>query len=158
LFGKNRIIAYDPEESERTYSQLDLNNGNILGYIGESELSIELAGKKEENFYLRNSSHYNTENKFLGKIAGFVFALSNKQPEGPMDYLEYKGKIIVSFYTKEGEKLVNYLLVVNEEGNILLLDQIGTEISGIGLDTFFLYKDLLIFIKNKKELVIFELN
>jgi hypothetical protein len=157
LLEEKRLVAYDPKQQERTYHLLDLKKGNTLGYLGEMELKAELAAIREDKSYLLNSNHYNTENKYFNKIAGFVASISDKKPEGPLDYLEYKGKILVSFYTKEGEKLVNYLLVVNEEGEILLLDQIGSEISGIGLDTFFLFKDLLIFIKNKKELVIFEL-
>jgi hypothetical protein len=74
-----------------------------------------------------------------------------------VDYLEHKSKIIVSFYSTEAEKLVNYILVTDEEGQILFQDTIAEGLSTVALESFFLWKDQLIFIKNRKELVIFEL-
>lgn len=149
------LLAYDPSLPERTYLKLDPANGNFLGELSEDELVKQFTQSGEETSFILNSTHYPEENKHLEKISAFIEAFAGKTASGGVDYLEYNQQIIVSFYVKEGEKLVNYLLVVSGEGEILLQEQMGTGIKGIGLDTFFLYKDLLIYVKNKKELVIF---
>jgi hypothetical protein len=148
------IIAYDMEETERRYKKIDINEGKIIEEISESELTDE---RKSEESFVKNSSHYRADNKYFEKIAGFAEAYIGKKPEQALDYLEYKEGIIVSFYAREEEKLVNYLMVVNEKGELIYNEPIDKDLKGVGIDTFFLYNDLLIFIKNKKELVIFEL-
>lgn len=157
-FWEGSVLVYDPQIPDRQYMKLSPKEGNIVGEMNEEEVLQMLSKKpREERFNIANSHHYTPENKYFEKISGFIEAFTGKKPEGALDYLEYQRKIIASFYLKEGEKTVNYLLVVNEDGRVMYLEQIGSEVKGIGLDTFFLYKDLLIFVKNKEELVIFEI-
>lgn len=154
---EEHLVVYIPEDKARLYKKLRLKDGALIGEMSEMELVYHLEEKAETSTGILNSNHYTAENRYFEKISGFIEAFTGKRASEAVDYLEFNEKIIVSFYVKEGEKLVNYLLVVNGLGEILYQETIGAEISGIGLETFFLYKDLLIFVKNKKELLIFEL-
>jgi hypothetical protein len=152
--NENQLLAYDPSSSEKVFKRFSIADGKELETLSETEFGVVSDDIKKQVTVIQNPLHYTIENMYFDKIAKFVEAYSGLQPETALDYLEYKNKIIVSFYSKVGEKMVNYLLVVNEEGEILYNESIGSELNGIGLDSFFLFKELLIFVKNKKELVI----
>jgi hypothetical protein len=148
------LIAYDPLSPERVYKRFNSRNGAIEQELTESEIADQWNKDSNTSSLLQNPSHYTLENSYFEKISNFIEAFTELKPEMALDYLEHNSKIIVSFYSKVGEKMVNYLLVVNEEGDVLYNEAIGAELNGIGLDSFFMFKEQLIFVKNKKELVI----
>jgi hypothetical protein len=47
---------------------------------------------------------------------------------------------------------------MDEEGEVKYKECIGKNLKGIALDTFFIFGDLLVFVKDKKELIIFKMN
>lgn len=148
------LIAYDPLSPERVYKRFNMKSGVLEQELTESDIVLQWNKRQSDSKFLQNPSHYTVESTYFEKIANFIKVFTGLKPETALDYLEYNSKIMVSFYSKVGEKMVNYLLVVDEEGEILYNETIGAELNGIGLDSFFLFKEQLIFVKNKKELVI----
>jgi hypothetical protein len=69
------------------------------------------------------------------------------------EYLDESGLIFISYYMEEDKALANYLLVVDTEGALLLHEKLDDQLSHIGLGTFMLVRDQLIFIKQKRELL-----
>jgi len=149
---------YVTEEDNALILKLDSTTGAKMG-----ELSLESFRTLEEDqgdggsSYLTKPFHYSHENQYFHKLNSFIQQVTGKGAEKLVEYLEHKSKIIVSFYSSEAEKLVNYIIVTDEEGQIFFQDIIATGLSTVALESFFLWKDQLIFIKNRKELVIFEL-
>jgi hypothetical protein len=95
--------------------------------------------------YLHDSNHFETIKKYLEGQCGIA-------PVSLVEYLELNGIIVISFYANE-KNLANYLLILNNDGKQLLYERIGEQLKGIGMDTFFMVSEYLIFAKNKRELV-----
>jgi hypothetical protein len=95
--------------------------------------------------YADGTDHFSTIKRFLsGKL--------NLLPVIALEYVEYQNLIFISFNVME-EGLVNYLLVLQADGEILLHETLDSPQKGIGVDTFFIWKGCLFFVKNRKELV-----
>lgn len=116
-----------------------------------------------ERFYetmpssLINPAIYTKENEYFSGLSQYIEKVSGKKAVELIEYREHSDKIIMAFYSREEEKLVNYLLVAQEDGKVLLQETMQRDLKGFASDTFFLWRDLLIFVKNRKELAIFEL-
>ena len=100
--------------------------------------------------YIEDNPHYNT-------IAGFIGQEQKYKCVGPIEYLEYGSSIIVSFYIQDNKKFTNILLLIDEEGNCLFKDILMDESDGVGMASFFVCKNKLIYIKNKTSIALAEL-
>lgn len=125
----------------------------------EYELLVQGEFNKVENnsaaypfHYLEGSGYFNTLKTFFSQYFGLI-------PVKAIDYLEYKGTIIISYYlyqTDSGSSnrmLDNFLLVLDENGRKLLEKNIDSGLAGIGIETFLVIQNQLIFSKNKKEII-----
>jgi Domain of unknown function (DUF4905) len=100
--------------------------------------------------YLDGETDFETVKNFL-KI--------NTEPS-PMlgaEYLEYAGYIIISFYSGNLAAFVNRLAIFSSLGECLYVEEIGTNLKGIGINTFFIASGYLFFVKNRTELVTFRI-
>ena len=66
------------------------------------------------------------------------------------------GLILMSVFVKEDE-LANFLYGFSSDGELIFKETLGENLKGVGLDTFFIYSDHLIFVKNKKELTSYKI-
>ena len=71
-------------------------------------------------------------------------------------FCEIGNKIVISYYIYSNKLFQNYLLVVTHDRQILLNDLIATT-EGIGIDTFTLQSDTLLYVKNENYFVGYEL-
>ncbi|MGC1242121.1 MAG: DUF4905 domain-containing protein [Chryseosolibacter sp.] len=95
--------------------------------------------------YEEGTAHFNTVRDFLVSRLGIG-------PVATIDYLEWGRLIMMSVFVKEND-LANFLYGFNSSGALIFKETLGENLKGVGLDTFFIYSDHLIFVKNKKELV-----
>jgi hypothetical protein len=95
--------------------------------------------------YNENSGHFQTMKFFLESKAGL-------SPVYMVEYLEYRQFVIMSTYA-DTKGLANFLIVFDSDGNLILKETLGENLKGIGLDTFFIANDRLFFVRNKSELV-----
>jgi hypothetical protein len=94
--------------------------------------------------YYQDAPHFETVQSFLRSKCG-ISAVSL------IEYLEYGSRIVMSFYVEEPD-LANFLIVLNDDGEILFKEKIGEHLQGLGVDTFFIFSGYLIFVKNKSGL------
>ena len=152
LAGDN-LYSYTKEGDTNRFYWLDAATGKVVKKLDEDEALKNPNSEKVDNF-VNNPAHYKADNQYFSKLAAFTEQYTGLKAVTAIDYLEYKNKIILSFYTAEQEKLHSHLLLISEDGSKELEELTGTELSGIGIDTFFVCRDILFFVKNKKELVL----
>jgi len=70
------------------------------------------------------------------------------------DYLEWDGHIFISYYCQEADSLANFLLMMGEDGKILLNEKLESDLKAVGVSTFFIFENHLIFVRNKAELFV----
>ncbi len=100
--------------------------------------------------YLAGEHDFETVRKFLKTRLHTVPILG-------ADYLEHKAFIFISFYFRAAAAFTNQLACFSTTGDLLWQDEIGTNLKGIGVNTFFVVSDYLFFVKNRSELVTFRI-
>ena len=100
---------------------------------------------------------YSEENTYYKTMKDFIEQHYQYRCVGPLEYLEHKNNIFISFYILENDTLINILLVIDDEGNCLLHDRLMEGAAGIGMSSFFISNNKLIYIKNKTSIALAEL-
>jgi hypothetical protein len=90
-------------------------------------------------------------------VKQFVVGRTQKLPLLGAEYLEHAGFIFISHYFGNPGSFTNVLACFSSAGNIVWQEEIGTNLKGIGVNTFFVVADYLFFVKNKSELVTFRI-
>ncbi len=147
------LLVYQPKE-EPIYQLIDSSNGVIIREMEAEEVKLFPSLPPVQVQY---PVHYTAENKYFSTIAQFMQLKLGIQAQKAFDYMEYKGLIIISYYIYSNNQYTNFLLVLDQEANVLLQELLAKDLQGIGLDTFFIVENRLIFVKEKTELVIYEL-
>lgn len=101
--------------------------------------------------FLPADSHYAVLQNFIGSRTG-------RKATEVIEYLETETAIVLSFYTKNGTVLANYLAVCTLTGDLSLEVCLEAEAAGLGMDTFFIFAGKLIFIQEKTGLTAFQLS
>jgi len=109
-----------------------------------------------QNFPLIRPFQYEEGTAYFGTVKHFLKSRAGIVPVATIDYLEYEHLIILSVFTKEND-LANYLYVFDSGGEMLFRETLGEKLKGVGLDTFFIYADHLIFVRNKNELITYKI-
>lgn len=167
---RKSILAYDYLKNKivwwrNNYAISSVNDQYVLGNdtgLGTKFLALRLEDglpfedqtieTLKENFLVHKPLQYFQETTHFETIRTFLSARFGITAASAIEYLEYDSLIIMSFYTTEQE-LANYLMILKDDGEMLLKEKIGEQLKGIGHDTFFVLSGYLIFVKNKRELV-----
>ncbi len=100
--------------------------------------------------YIDGEPDFETVREFLKKKIEKVIRLG-------VEYLEYGARMIISYYTGDPAAYINRLAIFNLQGECLYDQEIGMNLKGIGINTFFIASDYLFFVKNRSELVTFRI-
>ena len=156
---KTTIILQGYKESNspepKGFYVFDLGNGKLLKTEEEEIYNVPsnqelISSTVFPLLYNEDNSHYKT-------IHNFVENNYEYKVIGPIEYLEYRHIVLISFYIRENKKMTNILLVIDEEGNVLLTDKLIEGAEGVGMSTFFICKNKLIYIKNKTSIALAEI-
>lgn len=143
------VLVQHDEKTEIEYLELKTGKKN-LNFIPTVNQSII-----NKNIY---PFHYKNDNHYFADIATFILEKQKHIAVEAIDYLEVGQLILFSYYICNPEnKLNNYLLVINSKGELVLSETLGENLNGIGIDTFWISENQLIFIENKKVLNIFSI-
>ncbi len=74
-----------------------------------------------------------------------------------IDYAECKNLLLISYYIYVESELANYLAIFDSQGQVVLHQAMALRVEGLGLDTFFILNNQLIFVKDKTQLQGYEL-
>ncbi len=137
----------DPETHEHQY--IDIMSGQ---QVIKKEVKPVVENKKVNYafHYVEGSEYFNTVDKFLASV------LSVRLVEA-VDYYQFEKGVVISYYLREGNVLSNRLVVVSMERKVLFEETLGENLTGISDNTFFIYGDNLIFVKEKQHFFIYPL-
>ena len=147
-------IFFNCQENILMVYQLDENNLPVY-----QEIILEKIGIYSSNIKLPQNStttHYPEDSPHFPAIFNFLYRLIHIEAQKGVDYLEIGNKIIISYYIYRDKLFQNYLLVITHDRQILLNDLIATT-EGIGIDTFTLQSDTLLYVKNENYFVGYKL-
>lgn len=138
--------------SGRERLTLDLASGAVLDKKTQREPPDDkISAPVRPLRYEAGTPYYDTVQKFLTNR----FAHS---PEGSVEYLEFEGKVVISYHVRMSNGLANHLLVMRESGVVLLHTQIAGALKGLGTDTFFVLAGCLFFVRNGDEFLSYQLS
>ncbi|HEY3405502.1 MAG TPA: DUF4905 domain-containing protein [Ohtaekwangia sp.] len=166
---KKALLAFRLQEHKmiwwnNDFSLISVIQDRVLGYVSKlsRETVLELQSGKPLNVGVHDAPapksdllrpfQYNDQTGHFATVQTFLRSKLNLSPIIALEYLEYESLIFISYNVTENG-LVNYLLVLDGSGAVLLHEKLDEPQKGIGLDTFFILNGCLFFVKNRRELV-----
>ena len=172
---KKGIVVYSMDELRllwwnNDFSLSEAGPDHVQGFtsrLGLKQVALDLQSGKERELvspinnkskdflhkpvqYAEGTAHFETVRSFLADRLNFTAVSA-------LEYLESGKRILISCYCAEGDGLANYLFVLSAEGKVLLKEKLDAGIKGIGMDTFFILKGCVIFVRKRIELVSYKL-
>ena len=161
VFLEGNTVGFSKQEEERFYSRIDLVSGELESLSDEEGLYLLEEGKEAVRKQGAKNSfpvQYLEGSPYFATVKDFLFEHFNVEAQKACEYLEIFDKIIISYYTANSGKLINFILVCDEaEANPLLHEQLDQAAEGIALDTFFVSDRKLIFTKEKRTIECYEI-
>lgn len=139
----------NPDEIEGV--TIDLNSGKVKT---EQQINPAITDIPVD---LLTPLQYTQGHAYFESVSSFLKNRFQLDAVRAIEYFEYSGMILISFYLADGAKLENHLLAVDDQGKVILKERLGEGLTGIGLGTFFVRHNKLFFVKDKRELVIYKL-
>jgi hypothetical protein len=147
---KGSVIGYSGSGRDRLI--LDLESGREVDKKTDTEsFDDKISGPFRPFRYEAGTPYFDTVRKFLT-------TRFNHSPEGSVEYLEFEGKVVISYHIRMPNGLANHLLVLRESGAVLLHTRIAEALKGLGTDTFFVLAGCLFFVRNGDEFLSYQLS
>jgi hypothetical protein len=153
------VVAIKQSKEETEFVKLSLQTGEIITRIGEvNELNSEFESfVGERNKSIDHPSVFNQNEPDFNTVSLYVQSQLNQIPANAIEYLEHGDYILVSFYIFENGLYTNKLLCLTSDGQILLNETLAENQQGIGVRTYFVWDNKLIYVRFKNEIVVYEL-
>ncbi len=147
-----KIYAQNKNDSfSSVYMELDFKTGEKIRDAEAIEIP-EIETNIFPVFYSEIDSNFS-------RILLFIYKIAKVKAEKAVEYLEYNNHIFISYYLMgEDNKLTNQLLVFNGKAEIVFETILDSNLDGVGIQTFFVYQNQLIFVKYKKTLEIYTID
>lgn len=138
--------------SGRDRQTLDLLSGRAIDKNTATEFNDDKISVPVRPF------RYETGTPYFDTVQKFLSTRFNHSPEGSVEYLEFEGKVVISYHVRMPDGLANHLLVLRESGTVLLHTRIAGALKGLGTDTFFVLAGCLFFVRNGDEFLSYQLS
>jgi hypothetical protein len=129
---------------------LSVEEGKVVDHSLQQNDWLHTNDSRQPFQYLDGEPDFETVKNFLKTKMEIT-------PRLGAEYLQYADRIIISYYAGDPAAFVNYLVIFNSLGECFYHEEIGTNLKGIGTNTFFIASDHLFFVKNRTELVTFRI-
>jgi len=140
------VLKLKSQETEDGFFNINITTGE----------EIELTSEKMAHENMPNGVilpfHYTEESPYFQTVKQFLAEYANLHLVGACDYLEYNGLILISAHKKLEQNLSNTLCVFDDQGHMLLKEELAEQSKGLASDTFYIVNEQLIFVKEKREI------
>lgn len=154
---EDKIIGFVTHDEERIFQAIGLRDGVVENINEATAFDNSYRNEIEQKWPLTYPLHYVEGTDYFETCKTFLYNRLRLEAVKAIEYLEIENKIIISFYSNEVDNMVNYLLVTDLSGEIVFNEIIQRNINAIGLQTFFIVKNQVIFVKEKNEIFSFDL-
>lgn len=100
---------------------------------------------------LKQPVRYKEGNVYFGKLASFLQTILNIKNPVCIDYLDHRPYMMFSYYIYQQDQIVQYLLIVNDQKQVVLHEQLSEGRDGIGQSTILLKNSTLVYLKDSSE-------
>ncbi len=159
----DKVYQYRSDFESATLEALDLLTGKETGERTQSLTEIENLRKR--SLLTEDYSDYIFPEKFYPDEAeqiknGIALATEGKKIKGEVEYALYDGLLMMSYHTENPDKTMrNIFAVLNLKTNEIIFEEVLNEaIDLFAADSFFVYKNFLFLIKEKKQLDVCKIN
>ncbi|MEJ8800692.1 DUF4905 domain-containing protein [Pontibacter sp. H249] len=159
-FSENGLLVYKADAPEDALTVVDARTGSILG----TGISQQEAAKNVTLFSRSRYAgcvypvQYKEGEPYFEDVCNFLKAQSGAAPVKAVEYTETSSCIVISYYeyTNTGE-LDNFAVVYDLDGGLSLKVKLGSGLSGIGSDTFFIFNLNLYLLLDKQILQVYRI-
>jgi hypothetical protein len=145
------------EASDETQLKVWKDGKRLMLNLMTGKLLENVVTLKENPPLVVNPMAYHSDGQYYSTLATFIKSRKGHQVEGHIEYLDYAEKLILSYHCKSEQGLANYLLIMDKNGEELLNQILGLNFVALGWNTFFIFSNCLVFVRNKMELNIYKL-
>lgn len=144
-----KVFDSTDNPDKTSFQRIALNSGEVLKNSNSEIASVEQHVQYPAQ-YLDGEADFEVVKNFLLKKLKVNALLG-------AEYLEAGDFIFISYYKGTPASFVNSFCVFDGGGRCLFDEEIGTNLKGIGWNTFFIASGRVFFVKNKMELVTFRI-
>lgn len=148
-----KVVGMRAEKSDYVFDFLDIETGAL---IEEKSDFANLPTVQLSNTMLF-PNNYRINTPYFDTVSQFIQKTQNIEPIWAIDYLEYEKYIIISYFFEKNIFISNNLLILDANAQILLNQCINEPLEGVIQDSYFIIHQILIFIKNKHEIIAYQL-
>ncbi len=167
--SENEIYGYKQQFESFKYFNLGLENGLLLNEVSQENLTalFELRQNTSDGLYLNN---YYTDNFDLTQIDSSLsrilnLEINNKDIYGEVEYIQFDKYFIFNYHIKKinlkdlnNVYLENILCIYDVENKTKVYSDILNKNARFNVpDSYFVHKDYLIYVKEKKEIITIKL-
>lgn len=147
-FNQGNILCVKSDLEENELIDIRIKDGSFLAAPNALKNPQKIKSTLIPNTCY-NPLHYVEGSTAFETVAKFLKLQLDITLVGACDYLEYKSHILVSYFVKNEDNLVNSLAVFDGEMRVIDSIVLDSNLNGLASDTFFIVNEALIFVKNK---------
>lgn len=125
-------------------------DGTVIREISSAEIGLAEGSETDWGGY---PVHYPEGSPYTHSIAQFISDKLGVMPASTFDYVQKKEAIVISYYLYQASQYENFIAVFDRGGHLLWQQKIAGALPGTGVNTFLTTDDLLIFVKEKNQLL-----
>jgi hypothetical protein len=159
LISNNTIIAQQQGFEENKYFRIDINNGEVIETLSISLEELDILHSNYTsafNYELYSyPESYSTELSFLDE---FISNYTKKYPlKYNVEFLEFENFIFANFHLLKKDKLINQFIAIDKT-KYKIIDEVilNSDINAYVPESFFMFKNYLILLVQKKSLRIYK--
>ena len=163
FMSEKGVVVYEQKLTGNKYSLLDHDTGKKIDQLNIDENNIsEMMDKHERK---EDYSNYRFPQRINMKETEIIedSLIKNMESEtnsldivGDVEYVKYGSSVFFNFHYKVTDEILENRLVVKslKTGTNILSEKINSTLNAFAPDSFFIYKNLLLYLKEKNEIVV----
>ncbi|GAB2768883.1 hypothetical protein GCM10027275_09410 [Rhabdobacter roseus] len=113
--------------------------------------SLEVPCKPQPTTFWQIPVRYRPRDIYFDTLSAFLHKIAKVKQPLLIDYLECNSYIAFSYYLYEQEQIAQYLLIVNQQSEVVHHEQLTKDRSGVGQDTLLRKGDTLVYLRHTNE-------
>ncbi|MDX5346153.1 MAG: DUF4905 domain-containing protein [Hymenobacteraceae bacterium] len=157
---ENFVVGQLVSQPEQALWLLNENSGELIKQVEQSTTFAEQLHRFEAALqqHVQRAVQHTEESPYFAQLASFVRRYVAVAPLSAIDYLETASHIILGYYFRNEKGDVQQdVLVTDLAGNLVAQQTLAAACNGLGVDNFFIFRNILICIQNKTTLIGFVL-